>query len=67
MSALAKGNAFKEKDSHLRKAVVGGSNYNVTCYIGFYTLRCMKMESKKKKKVQEVPSHHILPKSGIQL
>ena len=51
----------------MRKAAVGGSNYNVTCYIGFYTLRCMKMESKKKKKVQEVPSHHILPKSGIQL
>ena len=40
----------------MRKAAVGGSNYNVTCYIGFYTLRCMKMESKKKKKSKRF--HH---------
>ena len=49
-SAPAEGNAFKEKDTHLRKAAEEGSNYDVTCCIGFCTLRRTKMESKKNQK-----------------
>ena len=33
----------------MRAAAAVGSVLNVTCYIGFCTLRCTKMESKKKK------------------
>ena len=41
---LAKGVAFKEVESLMRAAAAVGSVLNVTCYIGFCTL---KMESKK--------------------
>ena len=33
----------------MRTAVADGGFYCVTCYIGFCTLRCTKMDSKKKK------------------
>ena len=36
----------------MRTAVADGGFYCVTCYIGFCTLRCTKMDSKKKKKVE---------------
>ena len=48
-SAPAEGDAFKEEASHMRTAVAAGGLYCVTCYIGFCTLRCTKMDSKKKK------------------
>jgi hypothetical protein len=57
VGVTAEGDAFAEENSHIRQeAVEGDVEAYCTCYIGFCTLRCTKMDLKKRRGDPDNPS-----------